>query len=229
MDKYNLSNALTTSGGDIAVLLVRGDYINKENYLTPSSRNTIWFSLDDKNLLNALSEKIDNIHASNATPLYDGLEIATNTLLELKNEAAYKVVLCFSDGISNRGKKNFKDVVDKVQKIQIPIFTIGYSKSSAETEELQNLKKISLESGAGDKGLGSYMYTNINDLEGLFNKVEDSIAKAYELRWKPTSSKIGEKVDVIITVHYKAKDNIFQTEIRKPYILRSFPNDQKVE
>jgi hypothetical protein len=131
--------------------------------------------------------------------------------LDKNNNKSYNIIICLSDGEDNASSNINRNEIAKISKNkQIPIFSIGFGSNL----HLADLKYIS-EQSKGE----FYIYNG--DMDLVFTNVANSIRKTYELSWKNTGSKIGERVDVQIKVKYKSADKVHETTIDKDYILQS--------
>ncbi len=208
--------------GRISVLLVRGNFISLDNFLRiPSLGQSIWFTFDDLNL-DQLEDKLRQIPPKGKTPLYDGLDLAVQQLIEF-DESSYNVIICLSDGEDNTSKKSAESILSVVQKSEVPVFSVTYRNTEKPSLNLRQLIEISRVSGAGDENIGSFLDTDIEQLGDLFYTIAGSIEKAYELKWRTTGAKVGDDVDVSIQVRYEGRRGLFETEINKSYTLKSLP------
>ena len=210
------------SKGKISVLRVTGDSVGNGNFLrVPPSRQSKWYSFDDDNS-DKLVNSINNLNTEGNTPLYDAINLAGEELFDL-DRTSYNVIICLSDGEDNRSKITKDSILEKVRKLQVPVFSIGFSESSRVSEKLNQLIEIAKSSGAGDRGIGSFINTDISQLKSLFKKIAGSIGKAYKLIWKASGAEVGEVVNVTIKVSYKGKMETFETKIKKTYTLKPLP------
>jgi Mg-chelatase subunit ChlD len=208
-----------SSSGRISVLLVRGESASSNNFLKPHGQS-IWLPFNDQNL-NYLIDDLDKLKAEGNTPLYDSLRLATEQLVKF-DESSYNVIVCLSDGEDNRSRTSSEDISILAQRSQIPIFSIVYGSTMENSLKLRQFINISRESGAGGENIGSFINSEISQLQNLFSRIASSIEKAYELRWK-TEASVGDDVDVAIRVAYQGSESLFKTEIKKSYRLKPLP------
>lgn len=208
-----------SASGKMAVLLVKGESASLTNFLKPHGQS-IWLSFDDQNL-NSIVNHLDQLKAEGNTPLYDSLRLAAEQLTKL-DESSYNVIVCLSDGEDNRSRNGIEDISIVSQKLQVPIFSVAYSNTLENSLKLKQFTDISRDSGAGGENVGSFINSEISQLQNLFSRIAGSIEKAYELRWK-TKSNVGDDVKVVIQVSYEGRRNLFSTEIKKSYTLKPLP------
>jgi Mg-chelatase subunit ChlD len=208
-----------SSSGRISVLLVRGESASSNNFLKPHGQS-IWLPFNDQNL-NYLIDDLDKLKAEGNTPLYDSLRLATEQLVKF-DESSYNVIVCLSDGEDNRSRISSEDISILAQRSQIPIFSIVYGSTMEDSLKLRQFINISRESGAGGENIGSFINSEISQLQNLFSRIASSIEKAYELRWR-TEASVGDDVNVAIRVAYQGRESLFKTEIKKSYRLKPLP------
>lgn len=128
-------------------LINGGQYINKNNYIglvSYSSDVTIELPINqfDINQRSYFNNAIQGLSASGNTATFDAIMVATNMLLEKKEEIpdAKMMMFVLSDGETNVGCK-LEDATKVVKNLNIPIYTIGYNANITALGEISNINE----------------------------------------------------------------------------------------
>ncbi len=128
-------------------LINGGQYINKNNYIglvSYSSDVTIELPINqfDINQRSYFNSAIQNLSASGNTATFDAIMVATNMLLEKKQEVPDSKMIMFvlSDGETNTGCE-LSDVTKVVRNLEIPIYTIGYNADISALTDISSINE----------------------------------------------------------------------------------------
>lgn len=164
--------------------------------------NGFWFKANDP----SLPLKIRSLKAEGATPLWDSLNKVINFVCQ-PNIDGYKIIVCLTDGkneiqglTEELENAEFETLRDIVQNSEIPIISIGFGQ-----EDYSKMIQLSMISGAGSSGVGSFVGVSPKDLKGIFDNIVFSITKAYRIYWKPTFREKDKTINVNLGISFKTK------------------------
>lgn len=201
---------LQSGSNSIAILPFSGEAVGRKNFLK-GDKGDIWSSKDNAALL---EESIQKLDAGGNTPLWQAIGVALDELSKAGDES-YKVVVCLSDGMNNRGATSFPKLLAQVKGTQIPIFTIGYGGEGQLNS--QELIQLSDESGAGMHLIGSFMRVSPRNLSARLQAIGADLSNLYELYWSPTGASPGTSVAVEIEIAYDSNGEHFETKEIRSY------------
>ncbi len=95
--------------------------------------NTVDRKLSLTQNIGEINSIVDSMQADFSTALYDAM---ITSIDEIKNSNGVKVLVVLTDGQDNSSKLNWKDVVDKAIKEDIPIYIIGLGNVNKDTLQL---------------------------------------------------------------------------------------------
>jgi hypothetical protein len=177
------------------------------------SKGNIW---SGKNEADLLERAVNRLEAGGNTPLWQAIDVALDELSRIGGES-YKVVICLSDGLNNRGSMTVPKLLEKVSRKQIPIFTIGYGGEGKLND--QELIQVSDESGAGKQFVGSFIRVSPKDLSSRLQSIGTDLSNLYELYWGPTGAMPGTRVAVEIEITYDSSGEHFKAREKRSYIF----------
>ncbi len=192
----------------IAFLPFSGQGIN----FLKSDDGDIWFSVQPETR-SEVSKALKKLTPGGATPLYSAIAHAL-TIIEDTGDERYKLLFCLTDGLDTHSLIYFEPLIDKLQNHTIPVITVGYGQDGKYNGDV--LRDIALNSGAGQAGVGSFINVSPKNLSGVFTKLTTDLNNIYEIHWKSTFPKPGNKVTANITVRFQLNNGsiITATEIR---------------
>lgn len=130
--------------------------------------NTIDTKLPLTNDTSKISVAVDSMHADFSTALYDAM---ISGIDQIKNAEGVKVLVTLTDGQDNMSKATWKDVVDKANKEEIPIYIIGLGDANADT---LNLIATSTK--------GQFYYTrSSNSLNTIYAAISKKVQAFYDI------------------------------------------------
>lgn len=187
-------DALEVDGTRIIVLPFGGDHVIDGNFL--STGDSIWW---ERSQTKELKAKIKGLRPKGDTPLWEAL---SNTLDKFRymSDEQYKVIVCLTDGMNNKGDILFPELLEKAESRHIPIYTLGYGKAGDLNEN--ELMILSAKTGAGISEVGSYMQLHPEKWASTFERIQMNFAHLYEIAWVPSFPKEGARVNVKLSVDF---------------------------
>lgn len=72
-------------------------------------------------------EEVASLPSGGATPLFDALQVAANSLIERRQPDVWPVIILFSDGDDTVSKSSFRDAADKIAASGAQVYTVDVS------------------------------------------------------------------------------------------------------
>jgi len=91
--------------------------------------------------------QVTSLPRGGATPLFDALEIATNTLMQRRETEAWPVIILFSDGDDTVSKTSLREALEKVLASGAQVYAIDVSSPERASDGTARLQRIAAESG----------------------------------------------------------------------------------
>lgn len=93
------------------------------------------------------AEEVASLPGGGATPLFDALEVAANSLIERRQPDVWPVIVLFSDGDDTVSKSSFRDAADKIAASGAQVYTIDLSNPSQPSNGTGMLRWLADDSG----------------------------------------------------------------------------------
>lgn len=93
------------------------------------------------------AEEVASLPSGGATPLFDALEVAANSLIQRRQPDVWPVIILFSDGDDTVSKSSFRDAADKIAASGAQVYTIDVSNPSQPSNGTAMLRWIADDSG----------------------------------------------------------------------------------
>lgn len=93
------------------------------------------------------ADQISFPHLGGSTPLFDALEIATNTLVQRSQPETWPVIILFSDGEDTISKASFREALEKILAGGVQVYAIDISRPGQLSSGTATLQRIADDSG----------------------------------------------------------------------------------
>jgi len=93
------------------------------------------------------ADQIGSPHLGGSTPLFDALEIATNTLVQRSQPETWPVIILFSDGEDTISKASFREALEKILAGGVQVYAIDISRPGQLSSGTATLQRIADDSG----------------------------------------------------------------------------------
>ncbi len=127
----------------------------------------------DENCRSAFTaDRVASLPRGGATPLFDSVEIAANSLMQRRQPNVWPVIILFSDGDDTISKVSFHEAFEKILASGAQIYAVNVSSPGQPSEGTATLQRIADDSG------GRCVHTS-EGAAGIFKDVIDDLHSAY--------------------------------------------------
>ena len=124
---------------------------------------------------------IDSMSANSATALYDAMITGVQ---EIKNAGDIKVLIALTDGFDNASSATWKDVIDKANANEIPIYIVGLGDVNTDT-----LRRIA------EQTKGQFYYTkSSSSLSDVYAAISKQVQAFYEMVYSSKNISITDSL-----------------------------------
>ena len=128
----------------------------------------------------AIDAIVDGMKADYSTALYDAMLAGLD---EINKADGIRVLVILTDGMDNSSKSNWKEVVDKANKQEIPIYTIGLGDANIDT------LRLIAKSSKGE----FYFAQSSNSLATIYALISKQIQSYYDLVYSSPNFSSADK------------------------------------
>jgi len=133
------------------------------------------------NSIEDINNMVDSMHEDAATALYDAMIAG---LEEIKNAGDIKVLIALTDGFDNASSATWKNVIDKANANEIPIYIVGLGEVNTDT-----LRRIA------EQTKGQFYYTkSSSSLSDVYAAISKQVQAFYEMVYSSKNISITDSL-----------------------------------
>ena len=114
------------------------------------------------------ADQVASLPKGGATPMFDALEIATNSLMQRRQPDVWPVIVLFSDGADTTSKASFHEMLEKILASDVRIYAIDVGTPGHPSNGTATLQRLADDSGGRrvpmSEGAGRIFSDVIDDL-----------------------------------------------------------------
>jgi VWFA-related protein len=114
------------------------------------------------------------------TAIYDALLLAIAEMEKATHQK--KAILLVTDGIDNASKAKFEDVIERVRRSRVAVYTVGLLSESGGLQAEQHLIRIAETSGGK-----AYFPATVDDAHTMMERIARDLREQYTLGYFPTN------------------------------------------
>jgi len=158
---------------DVLQLISQWPWSSEDNVSVLSFSGTEAHTICAGNCRSSLTaDQVASSPSGGATPLFDGLDTATNLLSQRRRPDVWPVIILFSDGDDTISKASFGEALENVLASGARIYAIDVSSPSRPSNGTATLRRLADDSG------GSWARTS-DGVVRIFNDLMDDLHSAY--------------------------------------------------
>ena len=127
------------------------------------------------------TDEVTSLPSGGATPLFDGLEVATNSLIERRQPEVWPVIILYSDGDDTISKSSFHEASEKIVDNGVQVYAIDVGNPGRPSNGTAVLQRIADDSGGRCFRIGEGAVR-------IFNDVIDDLHSALVVTYAPPAS-----------------------------------------